>query len=137
MLHTCVFNGHVFYTLLYLKGNLIHIFHNSADRIMNPRESGQCSMQYNVIRDKFVCVLTSPWRSTLTYCILIVICWILSHLAIVTHTMIVTQGADDNNNIQLWWSCTLIINSFNARKIHTILWLSLCHIKSLEIHCIV
>jgi len=33
---TCVYIGHVFYTL-------IHLFHNSIVRVMNPRVSGQCS----------------------------------------------------------------------------------------------
>ena len=40
---TCVYNGHEIYTLLLQHNNLIHLFQNSADRIMNLRVSGQCS----------------------------------------------------------------------------------------------
>ena len=36
---TCVYNGHVFYTLFYQHDNLIHLFHNWAVRVMNSRVS--------------------------------------------------------------------------------------------------
>jgi len=46
--HTCVYNGHVFYTLLSYHDNLIQLFHNSTVRLMNSRVSGQCSYVYNI-----------------------------------------------------------------------------------------
>ena len=39
--YMCI-QGHVFYTLLYLHGSLIHLFHNSKVRVINSRVSGQC-----------------------------------------------------------------------------------------------
>ena len=39
---TCVYNGHVFYTLLKYHDTLIHIFHNSTVCVLNSGVSGQC-----------------------------------------------------------------------------------------------
>ena len=36
---TCVYNEHVFYTLLYQHDSLIHLFHNSIICVMNSRMS--------------------------------------------------------------------------------------------------
>ena len=40
---TYVYNGHVYFTLLKLHDNLIHLFHFSTVCVMNSRVSGQCS----------------------------------------------------------------------------------------------
>ena len=59
----CVYNGHVFYTLLYEHDNLIHLFYNSTFRVMNSRASGQCL--YTIL------VLTIITNTTCSYnCIL-------------------------------------------------------------------
>jgi len=37
---TCIYNDHVFCTLLEYNDSLIYLFHNSAVRVMNARMSG-------------------------------------------------------------------------------------------------
>ena len=48
---TCVYNGHVFYTLMLKHDSLIHLFQNSTVRLLSFRVSGQCL--YTI--DKIVC----------------------------------------------------------------------------------
>ena len=38
---TCIYHGHVFFTLVITFG-LIHLFYNSSVHVMNSRVSGQC-----------------------------------------------------------------------------------------------
>ena len=53
---TCVYNGHLFYTLLKKKDNLIHLFHNSTVCVM---DSGQClyTIHNDTLSGEFRCVL--------------------------------------------------------------------------------
>ena len=70
---TCIYNWHLFYTLLLLHGNLIHLFHNSAIRVMNLRAAGQCLYTIvasnniiNILRTVNTAEPTSLWLCTTT-----------------------------------------------------------------------
>jgi len=50
---TYVPNGHVFYTLLLLHDNLINLFQNSADRILNSRVSVQFFHEIYMYKEQY------------------------------------------------------------------------------------